>query len=388
MPLSFIFACKKAMERETVALCALNNIFGYHPSLAFKLIEKAGSAEALFGGSVPESNHPELTDRLNEDALKWAVKELEKVEKGGFRFIPFGDDDYPRALAELDDPPLGIYLNGSTSPAEIFSLRPMVAIVGTRDISPYGTMWCKRIVKALADAAVQPCIVSGLAWGADGIAHKTALELGLKTIGVMATGIESIYPWQHSDLAMQIVRSPGCGLVTDYPMGTSPVALNFVRRNRIIAALSSATIVIESKKKGGSLMTAKYAVDYNRDVYAVPGRLDDERSKGCNSLIGSHMAEIVSSPEELVERLGLRPRSANSRDRRSAFYGRLVRRYGAEGAQVTVGMAVFDNPGAGFPELSAAANVPYVTVLETVGILEVDGLVTTDILQRCTVTDW
>ena len=376
------------MERETcIALCALNNIFGYHPSIAFKLMEEAGGAEALFNGNPPECSHPELTERLNEDSLKWGEKELERVHERGFKFIPYGDDDYPAALADIDDPPLGIYLNGSTSPAEIFSLRPAVAIVGTRDISPYGSLWCRRIVKALADASVQPCIVSGLAYGADGIAHRTALEAGLTTIGVMATGIETIYPWQHTELASQIVRTPGCGLVTDYPIGTAPVALNFVRRNRIIAALTSVTVAIESKNKGRSLMTAKYAVDYNRDVFAVPGRLDDERSRGCNSLIGSHMAEIVTSPEELVEALGLKPRSANSKDRRSAFYARLSRKYGVASVQVAVGMAVFDRPGIGYEELAAAAKVPYVKVLETVGILEVDGLITTDLLQRCTVKD-
>jgi len=373
------------MERETrVALCALNNIFGYHPSLAFELMAEAGSAEALFNGNLPDCGRSKLTERLNEESLLWAEKELERVLEAGFKFIPYGDDDYPEALADIEDPPLGIYVNGSSAPAEIFSLRPMVAIVGTRDISPYGSLWCKRIVQAMADAAVPPCIVSGLAYGADGIAHRTALDCGLATVGVMATGIEKIYPWKHTELASQIVGTPGCGLVTDYPIGTLPVALNFVRRNRIIAALSSATVVIESKKKGGSLMTAKYAVDYNRDVFAMPGRLDDERSAGCNSLISSHMAEIIASPEELVEALGLKPKTKNSRDRRSAFYTRLSRKYGTTSAQVAVGMAVFDRPGAGYEELSSETNLPYVKVIETVGLLEADGLVTTDLLQRCT----
>jgi len=377
------------MERETVALCALNNIFGYHPMLGLELIERAGSAEAVFHIPACEltKDHPELQERLTPASLEWAAEELEKLAVSGFSFIPYGSDNYPAPLAEIEDPPLGIYLNGCTSPAEIFSLRPMVAIVGTRDISPYGTLWCKRIVKALADASVQPCIVSGMAFGADGIAHKTALELGLTTIGVMATGIDKIYPWQHTELASQIMTTPGCALVTDYPTGTVPVALNFVRRNRIIAALSQGVIVIESKKKGGSLMTAKYACDYNRDVFAVPGRLDDERSRGCNSLIGAHMAELVTSPEDLVEALGLQPRSSNSRDRRSAYYNLLCRKYGITSQNVAVGMAIFDNPGIGFPEISAKTTVPYVTVLEAVGILEVDGFVVTDLLQRCTVRD-
>ena len=308
------------MNEEVVAYCALNRIFGYNPAIALDLLNTYGSASVLFREPVPDiPGHPDLKEQLNQASLDWAAKELETLDRLGCRFIHVGDDDYPTALSECEDPPLGIYLRCSSSPAEIFSLRPMVAIVGTRDISPYGSVWCKKIVEAMADAAVKPCIVSGLAFGADGIAHAAALEHGLSTIGVMATGIEAVYPYQHRELARRIAESPGSALLTDYPMKSDPVALSFVRRNRIIAGLSSSVTVIESRKKGGSLMTARYACDYNRDVFAVPGRLDDVRSAGCNSLISSHMAEIVTSPEELVEKLGLMPRSRRRTDRRGAL---------------------------------------------------------------------
>ncbi|MBR6306700.1 MAG: DNA-processing protein DprA [Bacteroidales bacterium] len=383
------------MNEEVVAWCALNRVFGYHPSIALNLLNTYGSASELFRCHPPLPANPDLSDQLSQATLDWASRELESVDRLGCRFIHLGDDDYPVPLSECEDPPLGLYLRGSSSPAEIFSLRPMVAIVGTRDVSPYGSIWCKRIVNAMAEATVKPCIVSGLAFGVDGTAHSTALEHGLSTIGVMATGIETVYPAQHRELASRIAASPGCALVTDYPLRSEPVALSFVRRNRIIAGLAGSVTVIESRKKGGSLMTAKYACDYNRDVFAVPGRLDDVRSSGCNSLIAAHMAEIVTSPEELVEKLGLMPRSRRKADRRSAFRRAIGARYVAAGghagtgvcrsaaAMETVGLCVFDNPGVGFAEISALTSLPYATVLECAGILEADGFIVTDLLQRC-----
>ena len=261
---------------------------------------------------------------------------------GGFRFIGFGDGDYPALLAECEDPPLGLYYNASSTPTEVFEMRPCISVVGTRDLSPYGRDWCRKLVLAMGEASVPPCIVSGLAFGADGIAHRTALECGLTTVGVMATGIEKVYPWQHAELAGQMVRTPGCAVVTDYPSGSSPVALNFVRRNRIIAGLSRATVVVESRTKGGSLITAKYACDYNRDVFALPGRADDVRSAGCNSLIRQRMADIVTDPEDLVERLGL---GKTARRRKAGLEALLGRKYGPDSPLVKLGLLVKGRPG-------------------------------------------
>ncbi len=384
---------------ETLALCALNKIFGYHPRLALQRIAQAGSALALFDGSHTEGElHPELLSRLVPRELEWAQKELERVREGGFRFIGLLDEDYPSALREIPDPPLGLYLNGTSSPAEIFEMRPLVAFVGTRDLSPYGKAWCEKLVKALAETRAQPAIVSGLALGADGVAHRTALQCGLPTVGVMATGIETVYPRQHERLAMDMVRSPSGALVTDYPLDTAPVALNFVRRNRIIAGLSRAVVVIESKSRGGSLMTAKYAVEYSREVFAVPGRLEDLRSAGCNSLIRTQMAQIVTSAEDLVDSLGM----GGSRRHRAAggswvtdqagdspeerFRHALVRRYAAGSALIPVALAIFRQRGIGMEELAQTLQRPYGEVLAAVGTLEADGVVTSDFLRRCSVT--
>ena len=382
---------------ERVARCALNKVFGYHPRLGRELAAAAGGALELLlqprgdAGSFP---HPELVAQLTPDLLEWAARELDQVRARGFRFIALGEEDYPAPLLECEDPPLGLYLNGSSSPAEIFSLRPLIGVVGTRDISPYGKAWCRKLVEALAGAPVQPAIVSGMAYGADFIAHDTALRCGIPTIGVLPTGIETIYPRQHERLAVALVGTPGCGLVTDYPMGTSPVALNFLRRNRNIAGLVRGVIVVESKSKGGSLMTARYACEYNRDVFALPGRADDLRSAGCNSLIASHMAEIIASPEALVEALGLgRParRSAPGPAGSSGLSGPVAlrtvldRQFGPGSAPCAVGMAIQAHRGALPDELVALTGLPTGTVLESIGLLEAAGFASTDLLRRCTI---
>ena len=383
---------------NTVAFCALNSIFGYHPRLALNLIERAGGPLQVFAGPPPElPDHPELAEQVRPEALERAREELRKVYGKGFRFLCPEDDDYPEPLRECGDPPLGLYLRGASSPTEVFGLRPLVAFVGTRDMSPYGKAWCQKLVQALSEASVQPAIVSGLALGVDGVAHRTALECGLPTVGVMATGIETIYPWQHRQLADEIAGFPGCALVTDYPPGTAPVALNFMRRNRIIAGLTRATVVVETKTKGGSLMTAKYAVEYNRDVFAVPGRLDDVRSAGCNSLIASDMAGIVSSPEQLVDALGL---GGGRRHRgeggswitsqagdppEKVLQAQLARKYGPGSPLVNIGLTVLQQRGITPEELAAAVRRPYGEVLSGIGTLEADGFLTTDLLQRCSI---
>ncbi len=380
---------------EQIALCALNRIFGYHPTLALELIRKAGSALAVFAGDAPQPpSHPELSAQVNPTALDWAREELRRVADGGFRFLGLTDEDYPPLLRECPDPPLGLYLNGSSSPTEIFSLRPIVGVVGTRDLSPYGKAWARKLVEGLSRARVQPCIVSGLAIGADGIAHRTALDTGLPSIGVMATGIDAVYPWQHERLAMEMVRIPGCALVTDYPLRTAPVALNFIRRNRIIAGLARAVVVVESKSKGGSLMTARYATEYGRDVYALPGRADDLRSAGCNSLIRENMAEIITTPEDLAARLGLGVpvRGAGgswATGGKPGLTAALERQYGAGSLPLAVSLAVQECRGISVEELASRLHLPLSEVLPTVALLETEGFLTTDLLRRCSLgPDW
>lgn len=406
---------------ERVALCALNKIFGYHPRLGLDLLNESGSALELFSVNGPLNRpgvpgHPELTEQLNEKSLEWAFKELSRIREKGFLFLSIKDDGYPAVLRECEDPPLGLYLNGSSSPTEIFDMHPMIGFVGTRDLSPYGKTWCRKLVEALAEARIRPAIVSGLALGVDGIAHRTALECGLPTIGVMATGIERIYPWQHGQLAIDMVGSPGCGLVTDYPIGTTPLAQNFLRRNRIIAGLVSAVVVVESKSRGGSLMTARYACEYGRDVYAVPGRLDDTRSAGCNSLIREQMAQIVTSPEDMVGALGLgtykRGAGGSWAHPQQDFLEQALGRefgggsgavgvsggvveagdgvpwagggeFGAGSLPVAVCLAVKEHSGILPDDLATLLQRPISEILNAIGLLEAKGFIETDLLRRC-----
>ena len=372
---------------ERTALCALNRALGYVPAAGHALLGAFGSAAAVF--RADEASRREVLGTYRDAAyqidgrlLAWAAGELERMKKEGFRFIGLGEEDYPSLLAECEDPPLGLYFNACSSPTEVFELRPCIAIVGTRDISPYGRDWCRRLVLAMGEASVPPVIVSGLAFGADGIAHKTALECGLPTVGVMATGIETVYPWQHAELAGQMVRTPGSAVVTDYPTGSSPVALNFIRRNRIIAGLTRATVVIESKTKGGSLITAKYACDYNRDVYALPGRADDVRSAGCNSLIRQRMADIITDPDDLVERLGL---GKTARRRKAGLEALLGRKYGLGSPLVQLALLVKSRPGITLEEVARETGWAWPEVQERAAILETDGYLETDILRRCTI---
>ena len=385
--LPYLGAKKMQDNDERTALCALNRVLGYQPVTGHGLMAAFGSAMNVFRQD-PDTLRMALgadravAEQLTPRELEWAARELEKIREQGFRFIAFGDEDYPELLSECPDPPLGLYFNGSTPPAGVFGLRPAIAVVGTRDLSPYGREWCRRIVLAMGESSGAPLIVSGLAFGADAVAHRTALECGLPTVGVMATGIEKVYPWQHESLAGEIVRTPGSAVVTDYPTGSAPVALNFIRRNRIIAGLTRATVVIESKTKGGSLLTAKYANDYDRDVYALPGRVGDLRSAGCNSLIRQRMADIITDPEDLVERLGL---GKTLRRRKEGLELLLQRKYGPDSPLIPFALLVKGKPGISYEEIVREKGWSWGTVLEYAGTLEADGFLHTDLLQRCTI---
>lgn len=375
---------------ERTCLCALNRIFGYQPAEGHRLLEAFGSAREVFEAGPKRLQEAldggcELAAEVGRPALEWAVQELEKVQSGGARFLGYGEDDYPALLAECPDAPLGLYYKGTSPPAETFGFRPGIAIVGTRDASSYGREWCRRIVEALGRTDVRPAVVSGLAFGVDAAAHTAALDAGLPTVGVMATGIDKVYPWQHGPLAARIVKTPGCALVTDYPTGGAPLALNFIRRNRIIAGLARATVVVESRTKGGSLVTAKYANDYNRDVFALPGRADDLRSLGCNSLIANRMAEIITTPEALMPRLGFRQdgrlRSENLARELEAHYG------GAPQGKMLRDLALLvkKERGIDLDELCRRTGLSYGNLLELTGILEADGFLKTDLLGRCSI---
>ena len=248
-------------------------------------------------GSATESiaHHPEMISRA---AIEHAQKELDFIEKHSVQLYYYKDSNYPYRLAQCTDAPLLLYAKGNVE----VNPKHVVSIVGTRMPSERGKDWCRQLVIDLASHIPDLTIVSGLAYGIDVIAHKAALESGIPTIIVPAHGLDRIYPATHRNVAVQALEMGG--LLTEYTTGTEPERHNFVARNRIVAGVADAVVVVESKSKGGSLITAQMAQDYNRDVFALPGRFNDTCSAGCNDLIKHNKAQLIECAEDLITAMG------------------------------------------------------------------------------------
>lgn len=376
---------------EKACLCALNKIFGFAPKIGLALISHTGSAAEVFrieGKEMDEllGPHNRYRGLMSMKAVDQAAKELADMESRGISFVGWSEEDYPPLLQECEDAPIGLYVRSTTPMDELWKPQKRIAVVGTRDITPYGREWCVRTVDGLARCKEKPTVVSGLALGTDFCAHKAALESGLATIGVMATGPEAVYPYRHKEFAERLCSTPGCALVTDYPPGTAPLAIHFLRRNRIIAGLSDATVLIESKIKGGGMMTCRLAFSYSREVYALPGRADDLRSQGCNSLIRSKIAEPIISIEDLTDSLGLNRTGIRSRNGirevvESAYRSILS----AEKTELAVTLLTMMKKERGITveELAQDTGISYSMIANMAAMLEADGFISVDLLQRC-----
>lgn len=373
-------------EKETLCLCALNRIFCYEPVVGLRLLEYFGTAAAVFeapSGQLGGLLHarPEYAGKVHRGALAESARELESVERLGGRFVGLHSPAYPQLLRECPDRPLGLYVRSQTPVEDLFNSREAIAFVGTRDLSSYGREWCGNLVSTLSETSAKPLIVSGLAFGIDYVAHTTALTLSLPTVGVMATGIDRIYPSRHESLAERMVRTPGCALVSCYPLGTAPLANQFLSRNRIIAGMSRATVLVESKIRGGGLITARHAYSYDRDVYALPGRVDDVRSQGCNRLIRDKIAEPVISREDFLDKLGLKA----PRLRKQDVLGKAAGLFPDGSLELAVLKAVLAERGIDIRTLCASTDRPYAEVIAAALALESEGFLSMDILQRCSV---
>lgn len=385
---------------ETVCLCALNSIFGYEPRVASALIENLGSASAVFEMSDADKDavfgpYSKYRGKIVKKELDAAEAVLQRLRRDGTVFVGITSDEYPKRLKGCEDAPLGIFVRSDSPVERIFAgTEHYVAVVGTREITPYGEQWCRDIVRTLAGSGAVPCIVSGLAYGTDIIAHRTAVECGLPTIAVMATGTDTVYPGRHRGFAEHLAGLPGCALVTDYPPGTAPVALNFIRRNRIIAGLSDSVILVESAVKGGGMITSRLAFSYNRSVYALPGRGDDSRSQGCNHLMREGVAEIIDSLDGLNVQLGLCEKERGCGGMQGCcriVRGDLTERYSRTlpedkiAAMTAVLLKVRERRGIDFDGLCDATGLPYRSVAEVVSLLENDGMISVDLLRRCSI---
>ena len=378
---------------ERVCVCALNRLLGFEPGVAHGLVGAAGSAQALFGMSPDEKlamfgPYSRIAPLLEERELRNSEEELSRLQDAGCSFITVTDPGYPELLRECEDAPLGLYYRSASPPEKVFNQRPQIAVVGTRDISLYGKEWCRKIVGAMAAARNKPVIVSGFALGTDITAHLAAMEAGLPTVAVLPTGIDDVYPSRHRSVAGKLAATEGCAIVTDYPPGTEPKAINFIRRNRIIAGICSGTILIESKAKGGGMITARLAASYDRDLMVLPGRADDPRSQGCNELLREKLAEPVTDTVHFLEALGLgsppRRKAAGLEDEIKAHYGPLLPPEEVDDL-LTVAGVIRRHRGITLDGICPEACMPYGKVARCAGILESDGIISTDLLQRCTI---
>jgi len=280
---------------------ALSLIEGVGDVIGKKLLAFTGSAKAVFFAKRNELEKIEgigkvlVKSILMADVLARAEQELKWMEEEGVSHLFYSDKHYPSRLKQCEDAPLNLFYKGEID----WNKDKFISIVGTRKASCFGKKFTNELVKELAP--YNPVIVSGLAHGIDVSAHKASLEYGLKTIAVFAHGLDKIYPSAHATIA-KTITSKGC-LLTDYLSGTSALPQHFVSRNRIVAGLSDATIVIESAAKGGSLITADIANSYNREVFAVPGNPTDKNAKGCNYLIKSQQAILLESAADIVKGL-------------------------------------------------------------------------------------
>lgn len=272
------------------------------PKLAKNLIAYCGNPEAVFYEKrAALEKIPGIGKMTADSILKFknferAENEIDFINKKNIKAFAYFDDQYPERLRHIDDAPILLYTKGSCD----YNQSRMIAVVGTRKATAYGKKACAQIVSDLKDYHV--CIVSGLAFGIDQCAHKTALQNGMETIAVLGHGLDTIYPAQNRSLAKDVIKQGS--IITEYISGTKPDKVNFPERNRIVAGMVDGVVVIESGMKGGALITAEIAFSYNREVYALPGRKDDKYSAGCNQFIKLNKASLIQNANDIAYAMG------------------------------------------------------------------------------------
>jgi len=268
-----------------------------------KLINYCGNAEAVFSSSrkalmaIPGIGQTTVNSILNQKILDRAARELDFLMQHQIKALFYEDADYPQRLLNCYDHPLMLFYKGK---ADLNHSR-IISFVGTRKATDYGRSRCKELLDGLKEKEI--LLVSGLAYGIDACAHHQAVDLDIPTVGVLGHGLDRLYPAQHKKLAENMLAQGG-GLLTEFLSKTIPDRENFPRRNRIVAGMSDAVVVIESDLKGGALITAELANSYNRDVFALPGRIGDRYSRGCNFFIKTNKAALIQSSDDISYIMG------------------------------------------------------------------------------------
>ena len=290
------------MEDPLLYQIGISLIPGIGDVIGKKLISYCGGAEAVFKSSrkalraIPGMGEKLINNILNQKVLIRAEKEIEFMNKNHITALSYQDKAFPQRLLNCYDHPLVLYYKGTSN----LNSQRIIAFVGTRRATGYGRSICRELIEGLAEKDI--LIVSGLAYGIDGCAHRHALDMNIPTIGVLGHSLDTLYPSQHKKLAKEMLENGG--LLTEFISGTKPDRENFPKRNRIVAGMSDAVVVIESDIKGGALITAELANSYNRDVFAVPGKLKETYSRGCNFLIKTNKAALVESANDIAYIMG------------------------------------------------------------------------------------
>ena len=283
-----------------LALTLVPNIGDVHAKI---LVQHFGDAPSIFKTKVSQLEKIEGIGTVRARSIKHfndfatAEKELQFIEKFKIKTFFLNDKDYPQRLLNCYDSSTLLFYKGIAD----LNVSKIVAIVGTRSNTDYGKLFTEKLVKDLS--AQNILVVSGLAFGIDAFAHKAAIKNNLKTVGIVGHGLDKIYPTEHTALAKDMIKDDG-GILTEFFSGTKPDKHNFPLRNRLVAGISDATVVVETSIKGGSMITAKLADAYNRDVFAVPGRTTDKNSGGCNYLIKHNKAILLTDAEEIIDVMG------------------------------------------------------------------------------------
>ena len=293
------------MNEEIYYAIALTRMTGFNAAMALQLYQTLGSAQAVYehrndvGDVIPDAA-PNLCEAMKnwDEALHRAAAEMEFITQKNIRALTLQDADYPQRLSECPDAPIILYYKGEAD----LNAQYVVSIVGTRHCTSYGQDLVRRFVYDLRQQCPQVLIVSGLAYGIDICAHRHALEVGYETVGALAHGLDQIYPYRHREDAVRMVRQGG--LLTEYVTQPEPLPNNFRQRNRIVAGISDATILVESAYKGGGLITCRIAQEYGRDVFAFPGSVGLPYSEGCNRLIRNNGAALITSAADFLEAVG------------------------------------------------------------------------------------
>jgi len=359
------------MNEELLLTIALTKVLPLNATVQNVLLDQLGSAKAVY-----DNRHhlkellPDSTDRLihslahMEEHLQRAEQEISFAQKGHITCLTKSDSLYPARLRECPDAPILLYYRGTAN----LNTRHILSIVGTRHCTEYGRSFCQNFLRDLACLCPDTLVISGLAYGIDINAHRQALANGLDTVGVLAHGLDQIYPRMHRDTAVEMTRHGG--LLTEFMSGSTPEKINFVSRNRIVSGMADAVLVVESKAKGGSLITAGIANDYNREVFAVPGRIGDSCSEGCNQLIQTNKASLLQNAEEFVNLMGWQTASEQKRPVQRELFPDL-----SDEEQSIVTQLRKEEEGLDLNQLSVASNLPVGRLTALLFELEMKGVV-------------